>query len=182
MQILEEGAESWRKWLGAEAQGPRVLVDERVFGYFTYRFEMERERAGPQTGLRVLVTESKGSSKNGRSRKSFHWPTEDVEGTLRQIATGILAAAAPGAEVMDHRGGVARFFDRLTGAKHVNHVPVLVEQAGPPRHWLEATICEERAGKVVSLVERRDKRGPMWMRIPFASFERLLALLDGAQP
>lgn len=150
-----------------------LFADERKLGLITYRFEIRDSMVNGTPALRFSTTEFKGSGKTGRTTKAFHWPMQKQDEELRAMIQRLISATAPEAEKHDHRTGFGRFFDKLTRVELINHLPALAEQPGAPRHWIEATIRQETAGRIVTLTEKRKGRGPIWMRVPLETFEIL---------
>lgn len=163
-----------RQALGAEPTGERILVDECQQGLMTYRLEIEPESLSCRPRLRFIATEFKGSGSAGRTRKSFSWTvSENVYSDLLAMTNKILNAAQPEAEVIDVRGMLGRWFDQLTGIRHINHVPVLAEQYGPKKQWMHATLSEDRDGILVCWCVEYQGRSPLTIRIPLATVQKL---------
>lgn len=176
-QILDEFAKQ-----EAHKSVKPLFADERELGLMTYRFEIRDSMVEGTSALRFSTSESKGSGISGGRTKAFHWPMQNQFEELQTMTRRILSAAEPGADKNDHRTAFGRFFDKLTGVELVNHIPDLAKQPGDPPHWIEATIVEEPAGRLVTLTEKRKGRGPIWMRIPLETFDVLDRELQKADP
>ncbi|MEM6885152.1 MAG: hypothetical protein AAF571_08970 [Verrucomicrobiota bacterium] len=177
--MLEGFADSLRKSLGAEPAGDRILVDECQQGLMTYRLEIEPETLSCKPRIRFIATEFKGSGSAGKTRKSFSWTVSDnAYADLHAMTSKVLAAADPEAEVIDVRGVVGRWFDQLTGVRHVNHVPVVAEQYGPAKQWIEATLSEDKYGILVTFYVEYQGRSPLSFRVPLATIQKLYTSLQ----
>jgi hypothetical protein len=172
--MLAGFADTIRRCLGAESQGERILIDERRHGRITYRFEIQPESISCRPAVRITTTELRSSGSTERSSQSFAWTVSDnAYVDLAAITGKLMAAARPEAETIDVRGTVGKFFDVLLGVKHVNHIPLLAEQYGPAKHWMHATISENKHGVWVSLGVEYQGRGSLRMRIPLAAIQKL---------
>jgi len=172
--VLEGFADSLKQVLGVERTGESVLIDECQQGLITYRLEIEPEALSCRPKLRLIVSEFKGAGTAGRHQKSFAWTvSNDAYSDLYAMTSKILHALEPDAEVIDVRGVVGRWLDQITGVKHLNHIPVVAEQYGPKKHWIHATLLEDRNGVLVHWVVEFQGRSPLRMCVPLESVRKL---------
>lgn len=180
--MLENFVERIKLAAGITPLGNYVEIDDRPHAHAQRRLEIMFETAQGRSFVRLRSTEYRGNGSNGRSRKSFAWPVVDPTDPqeLRDILRQIFAAGEPDAEVVDPRGGIGRFFDRLCGIDFVNSVLVLAEENTPPRKWLSVRIHDSKFGRCAQVVHHVQGRSQIWLTIPWESLEVLRDKLDGA--
>lgn len=168
MRFIDQLITEVKRSQGIEAAGEPVLVDERKQGFLTYRFELQPESWDGRPALRFMVSELSGKNASGKRRKAFTWPADDPKALLKDLADTVLASLEPDAEKHDPRSWFGRTFDNLTGARHLNHIPNIAEFShNGTRIWLRAQIMEDnQQGALVTLYYEREKKSPMWMRLP----------------
>ncbi|GAB5561316.1 MAG: hypothetical protein SynsKO_29630 [Synoicihabitans sp.] len=178
--LIDRLIDELKRSQGVEGDGSPVLIEERKQKHTTFRFEIQPEFWNGDPALRFMVTTFSGSGSTGRSRKAFAWPTDDRKHTLKHLADTVLAALEPDAEKRDPRSWFGRGFDNLTGARFLNFIPCIAEHSYYGyRTWLAAKIMEDnQQGQLVTLYHEREKKSPMWMRLPVETFRTVRTMFQ----
>lgn len=180
--MLENFSDRLNQCLNHTTGMEKVLVDEVKMGGVCYRWEVEPEALSCRPKLRCILSEISDSKPGEAFTQSFTWSvSDDVWADLVVITGKLLNAVEPEQLIMDPRGWIGRVLDRMRGVRHLNHIPVLAEQYGPAKHWMHATLIENRHGILVRLGVEYQGRSSMQLRIPLVSIRKLNQAVTKAQ-